>query len=151
MLKLRPMAIKTANEYVAKWHRHNLPVRVARFAVSCVDGDGVVHGVAIVGTPNARALTDGVTAEILRVATDGTFNACSILYGACCRACKAIGYSSVYTYTLHSESNASLKASGFRLDTEEAGGKPWKTRGRRFQPVSLEKKNRWIMEFAKNG
>ncbi|MGT2493099.1 XF1762 family protein [Cupriavidus basilensis] len=39
-------------------------------------------GVAIVGRPVARALDDGWTLEVNRLCTDGTSNACSMLYAA---------------------------------------------------------------------
>ena len=35
---------------------------------------------------------DGTTIEVTRVCTDGTANACSLLYGAMWRAAKALGY-----------------------------------------------------------
>lgn len=144
MLKIKPISIKDANEYVKRLHRHNKPVKVARWACACVDADGIVRGVAIFGNPIARALMDGVTGEVLRVATDGTRNACSILYGACRKAAFALGYERVITYTLHSESQSSLKAVGFRLVDNSAGGNPWNNRkGRENQPISLQPKNRW--------
>jgi hypothetical protein len=148
-LQIVPISIKNANDFVKKWHRHNSPVKVARFACAVSDKKGEIRGVAIVGTPNARNLTDGFTVEILRVATDGTRNACSILYGACCRASKALGYRRVYTYTLHTESQSSLKASGFTLDSVSAGGSPWSTakRKRKNQEISMVKKNRWVKIF----
>ena len=37
-------------------------------------------------------LDDGSTIEIRRVCTDGTRNACSILYGACARIAREMGY-----------------------------------------------------------
>ena len=144
-LHICPISIKQANSFVEKWHRHNAPVKVARFAVA-VQNVNEICGVAIVGTPNARLLTDGFSVEILRCATDGTKNACSMLYGACLRASKALGYRRVYTYTLHTESQSSLKASGFTLDSVSAGGSPWNTskRKRKNQEISMVKKNRWV-------
>ena len=56
---------------------------------------------------------DGWTLEITRLATDGTRNACSALYGAARRAAFALGYSRVITYTLAEEDGASLRAAGF--------------------------------------
>lgn len=62
-----------------------------------------MHGVAIVGHPVARKLDDGLTVEIYRVCTDGTYNACSMLYGACARIAREMGYKRIITYTLVSE------------------------------------------------
>lgn len=47
-----------------------------------------------------------------------------MLYGACCRIAKAMGYKEVITYTLESESGVSLKASNF-TNCGIAGGKKW--------------------------
>ena len=80
-------------------------------------------GVAIVGRPVARALQDGWTAEVTRLAVvDGIRNGCSMLYGAAKRACRAMGYRRLVTYTLETEPGHSLLASGFQYDGATAGG-----------------------------
>jgi len=147
-LHIIPISIAKANEVVRSLHRHNKPVRIARFACACADEAGAIHGAAIVGSPSAKPLCDGFTIEVLRVATDGTRNACSMLYAACIRAAKALGYRKAITYTLRSESGASLRAVGFVMETDTAGGRPWttnKTRQRDAQPICLELKCRWSM------
>ena len=114
-MKAVPITIKDANRLIAKWHRHNLPTHGGRFAVGA-SVKGNLIGVAIVGCPVARLLDDGETCEVTRLCTiDGYahLHACSFLYGRCVRAAKAIGYSRIVTYTLESESGASLKAAGF--------------------------------------
>ena len=72
-------------------------------------------GVAVVGRPVARMLDDGHTLEVVRVATDGSPNACSCLYAAAWQAAKALGYRRLVTYTQESESGASLRAAGWRV------------------------------------
>lgn len=119
MLEIKPIHLKNACEFVRQYHRHNLPPTGGKFAVSCLD-DGRLCGVAICGRPVSRMLDDGSTLEIYRNCTDGTKNACSKLYGACVRIAKGMGYSKVITYTLESESGASLKASNF--DCEGVAG-----------------------------
>jgi len=85
------------------------------FAISVADDDAVV-GVAIVGRPVSRILDDGLTAEVTRLcALEGSKNACSMLYAACWRAARAMGYCRLVTYTLQSEQGASLRAAGYRL------------------------------------
>jgi hypothetical protein len=84
----------------------------ALFALG-VEKGGELVGVAIVGRPVGRGLQDGRTVEITRVATDGTRNACSFLYGRCRRAAAALGYRRVITYTRQDESGASPRAAGF--------------------------------------
>ncbi len=55
-------------------------------------------------------MDDGRTLEVLRVATDGTRNACSFLYSRVFRIARLIGYQRVITYTLAEESGISAGA-----------------------------------------
>lgn len=153
MLTIRPTSLKDANTYVAKNHRHNVPTSGNKFSIACYD-DERLCGVAICGRPIARLLDNGSTLEILRVCTDGTFNACSKLYGACCRIAKEMGYEKIITYTLESETGASLKASNFNLVAENVGGTTWNTPSRPREQVQItlfgevqryptERKKRW--------
>ena len=112
MLYIKPIHIKSANDYVKQFHRHNLPCVGGKFAISCFE-DNRLCGVAICGRPTARKLDDGTTLEIYRNCTDGTRNACSKLYAACIRIAKDMGYKKVITYILESETGASVKASNF--------------------------------------
>jgi len=84
--------------------------------------DGKIVGVAIVGRPVARMRDDGETAEVTRLCTDGTRNACSFLYGACARAAFALGFKRIGTYILASEPGTSLTGAGWRLVGETGGG-----------------------------
>jgi hypothetical protein len=134
MLRIIPMRHADANEYVRQWHRHNRPTLGAIFCVGVADD--AVRGVAIVGRPVARRLDDGQTVEILRIATDGARNACSMLYGACRRAARALGYARVVTYTLPDEGGASLRAAGFKFDGDAGGsGAMWASRPGRAAEV----------------
>ena len=115
--------------------------------MACYDGDDLC-GVAICGRPVARYLDDGLTLEILRCCTDGTGNACSKLYGACCRIGFDMGYERIVTYTLVSESGASLRAAGFAFDGV-AGGKEWTGQRRRdYYVAPAELKHRWMKRRA---
>ena len=116
-LRLVPITRKEAREFVARHHRHSQPHVTERFQVGLSNGAGLV-GVAVAGLPSARLLCDGETIEITRLCTLGDRNAASMLYGAMLRAAKALGYRRAFTYTLQSESGASLKASGWTLDAE---------------------------------
>lgn len=114
-LELVPISLRGARRFVGEVHRHSEPPRGWLTGVGLEDG-GKLVGVAILGRPTAAASQDGRTAEVTRVATDGTRNACSMLYGAMTRAAAALGYRRLYTYTEEGESGASLKASGWVLD-----------------------------------
>jgi len=68
-----------------------------------------------------------------------------MLYGAVCRAAKAMGFKQVQTYTLPEEGGASMKAAGFHMVGLTPGGQ-WKhTDGkqrRTDQPTTP--KHKWI-------
>lgn len=123
VLELCPISLKEANLFVAENHRHHKPVVGHKFSIGCTNGEKIV-GVAIVGRPVSRYLDDGKTLEVNRLCTDGTRNACSILYAAAWRAAKAMGYKRMVTYILESEDGASLRAAGWRC-TGKAGGLRW--------------------------
>lgn len=131
MTKLRHIRIELAeaNAFVAAHHRHHKPVVGHLFSLAAVlDGTEAperVHqivGVVIVGRPVARMRDDGLTAEVTRLCTDGTKNACSFLYGAAARAVFALGFKRIGTYILASEPGTSLTAAGWRLIGETSGG-----------------------------
>jgi len=112
-LEVVPCSITAARLFVGKHHRHNKAPVSALFAVGVRDRfTEFLVGVALVGRPTARLMQDGRTAEITRVCTLGHKNACSMLYGTAVKACRVLGYYRVITYTLESESGASLRASG---------------------------------------
>ena len=146
-LTIVPVTISEANVFVEKHHRHHKGVSGAKFCVGVtLDFDSMV-GVAIVGRPVARFLDDDWTLEVSRVATDGTKNACSALYGACRRATFALGYKKLITYTLPEEGGASLIAAGWKL-IGEAGGGSWSVPSRpRIDKHPLQKKLKW--EFVR--
>lgn len=83
-LEIRPITFKTASQYIDQHHRHNGKTVGCKFVIGCFEGEKMV-GVAVCGRPISRHYDDGFTLEINRVCTDGTHNACSMLYGASCR------------------------------------------------------------------
>jgi len=110
---LQPITFAEASRFIAEHHRHHLPPIGWKFGIAANDGKKVV-GVITVGRPVARLLDDGWTLEVTRCCTDGTRNACSMLYGAAWRAAKALGYKRLITYTLREEPGTSLKAAGWK-------------------------------------
>lgn len=147
ILHIRPCTLKEANAFVAENHRHHKPTVGCKFAISCWDDDKLV-GVAICGRPVSRYLDNGLTLEINRLCTDGTYNACSMLYGACSRIAKDMGYEKIITYILASENGTSLRASNFKCEGE-AGGEIWTgKRSNRDNGVPHEKKTRWSRSFT---
>ena len=121
MMEIRPITLRTANDFVSAHHRHHGPTTGHKFSIGLFDGDELV-GCAICGRPVSRNLDDGRTIEINRLCTDGSRNACSMLYSASCRAAKAMGYKKAITYILQDEPGTSLKASGFKAECLTGGG-----------------------------
>ena len=118
-LKLVPLTLREANAYVERNHRHHGPARGCIVTVGA-ELDGEVVGVCIVGRPLARMLQDGYTAEVLRLCTDGSRNACSMLYRAAWRAVKALGYRRLVTYTLPQEGDRACALRAFNLSARQA-------------------------------
>lgn len=147
-LVLRPISIREASAYVARWHRHLRARSRALFALSAYDGGLEPVGVIIVGRPNARLFQDGLTCEVLRCATiEEARNAPSFLYGAAKRAAHALGYRRCVTYTLLSESGATMRAIGANRDMEIPGDNGDRPSRRRADPTAarLQPKVRWTL------
>lgn len=146
-LQALPVTISEARTFVDNFHRHNKAPQGGLFAVGASDGVSLV-GVAIVGRPVARHLDDGQTAEVVRccVIDSAPKGTCSFLYARCWQASKALGWARLITYTLQTESGASLRGAGWRVVAELAGNRPsmWQSRpGREWQPVVGQAKLRW--------
>lgn len=124
-LRLVPVSLDQANEHVAAWHRHSDPVVGHKFSVGCADDSDTLRAVAIVGRPVARHYDDGLTLEVIRVASDGTRNACSMLYAAAARAAFALGYRRLITYTQANEPGSSLTAAGWKVIAQRPPRKGW--------------------------
>jgi hypothetical protein len=120
---LERLDLEEANAFVAQHHRHHMPVVGHLFSIGAAVGDQIV-GVAIVGRPISRFRDDGVTAEVTRLCTDGTKDACSFLYGACAKAVFALGFKRIGTYILNTENGVSLRAAGWKM-IGETPGRSW--------------------------
>ena len=146
-LTLVPVTLAEAKEFVRNFHRHNKPPVGHVFSLAVSSGAEMV-GVAICGRPIARMLDDGATLEVLRccVVDGAQKGACSFLYSRAWRAAAALGWSRLVTYTLQSESGASLRGAGWRCVGEMPGatGKGWTNRpNREWQEVTGQAKFRW--------
>ena len=128
-LQLAPITFRKANDFIKRHHRHHKPAQGHKFSISATKG-GEIVGVVMVGRPVSRKRDDGFTAEVTRLCTDGTKNAPSFLLSAAARAAKAMGYTTVQTYTLPEEGGASLRAAGWTLAGESKGGS-WDSPSRR--------------------
>lgn len=144
-MEIKPITLRQASDFVNKNHRHHKATVGHKFSIGLFDGDRMV-GCAVCGRPVGRYLDDGLTCEINRLCTDGTKNACSMLYGACCRVAKEMGYYKIITYILESEDGASLKASNFVCEGK-AGGTHWTGERNKGQDIPREMKTRWVRQL----
>lgn len=135
-LEIVPVSFRDACLFVASHHRHYRAPVGHKFSIGAAS-EGVLVGVAIIGRPVARMAQDGWTLEVVRVATDGSRNACSALYGAAWRAAKALGYRRLITYTQESESGASLRGAGWRVVASRRGSS-WNRAARPRRPTGAE-------------
>lgn len=142
-MTIRPITFKDACAFIDSYHRHHPAPQGCKFCVSLYAQDALI-GVAIAGRPVSRKLDDGFTLEITRVCSLGNKNACSMLYGACCRIAKNMGYRKVITYILESEIGTSLLASNFVCDCETAGKEHWTGIRNRGQNIPAQMKKRFI-------
>ena len=133
--------LREANDFVLAFHRHHKPVVGHRFSIGAEQCCGLV-GVVIVGRPVARQTDQKNIAEITRLATDGTRNACSFLYAQAARAAKELGFRSIQTFILPTETGVSLKASGWVCLGETKAGS-WHTRDNRRHDQPECKKIKW--------
>ncbi len=146
-MRIVPLELKDLNALVEKLHRHHKPVQGHRFSIGLMDGD-ILRGGASVGRPTARLTNQREVLEVTRLVTDGTVNACSMLYGAAARVGRELGYRKIQTFILESECGISLKAAGWVFDGESEGG-DWtrnsKPNRRQDQPQC--KKHRYVKEL----
>lgn len=152
MLIIRPLELREANILISKWHRHHKPVIGHRFSIGVYDTTRKVFvGAAVVGRPVARKINYKEVVEVTRLVTDGTKNACSILYAATARAAKEMGYIKIQTYILENELGTSLIASGWKLENAICGGGDgWHSREGRRHDQPICKKQKWIKELNIN-
>lgn len=141
-MRIVPLGLDEANAFVDQHHRHRDPVTGCKFCIGLAV-DGQIVGVAIVGRPVARANDNGLVAEVNRLCTDGTRNAPSKLLSAVKKICRMMGYQRLVTYTLPTESGASLRGAGLteigltKLDTWDTPARP------RVDTDPAQQKLRW--------
>jgi len=143
-LKIVPMELRELNQFVELHHRHHKRVQGHRFSIGVKDGDKLVGGCSV-GRPVARLTDQRNVIEVTRLVTDGTKNACSALYSAAARVGKELGYLKIQTFILYSEPGTSLKAAGWRFESESSGG-DWtrESRPNRRQDQPQCKKHKYI-------
>lgn len=148
-LTVIPLTLADAAATVDRWHRHHRRPQGHRFSLGVLDDTGRLCGAAIIGRPVARPFDTGRTGEVTRVATDGTPNACSALYGAAWRTASAAGYLRLITYTQDGESGASLRGAGWRQVAVLKPRSGWDTPSRRRGDRGTDQIGRVLWEKAR--
>jgi hypothetical protein len=120
-LKVIPLSLKEANQFVTKHHRHN---------------------------KNCRFTLEINRNCVLNDAPKGT---CSFLYAKAIKIWQSMGGKKIITYTLTTESGSSLKAVNFNNETKVQTFKKntgWTTRANRvWQEVQAIPRIRWVKEL----
>ena len=143
MTIIAPCTIRRAKEWIKQTHRHLPMVNGGLFAVALESDSGALLGVAMAGHgPQEWQGTKRLIITRVAVADD-VKNGCSRLYGAICRAGKALGYIEAWTYTLPEESGTSLRAAGFQYMGMTDGGDHGRSARPRKPAVRPEPKHRW--------
>ena len=141
-LCLTPITISDAKAFIRRHHRRLPPRLSALFAIG-VSQDGEIVGVATVARPSARDLDRRHTTEVTRLCViEGVPNACSMLYAACWRAAKAMGYTRIITYTADDEDGTSVAAAGWQLQ-HTTQPHSWSTPSRPRTTPETGAKNLW--------
>ena len=145
-MRVRPITVKAALPFVASVHRRLPRVQGAMWAIGAYIDESLV-GVALVGHP-ARVWQHD-TLAVLRVAViEGQRNACSMLYGACARAARAMGADNLVTYTHVDEPGTTLRAAGWICDGTTSGGEHGRPSRPRRQAVDSSPKVRWFAPWS---
>jgi hypothetical protein len=129
-LTLRPLARDEANAHIRRWHRHNAAVKGHKFAIGVQLGRELL-GVVVVGRPSARALDNGLTFEVTRLALipNAPRNAASKLLAAAWRAARAMGVTRLISYTRADERGTCYRAAGW-APAARVRARPWSTASR---------------------
>jgi hypothetical protein len=153
-ISVRPISIKVANEFVGDFHRHHRPTvrNNGKWALAALDVSGEVVGVVIASSPVSATYMDGLTIELTRlcVKPGAPKGVCSFLLSKCCAIWRSMGGARVITYTLESESGASLRGAGWVLSGVVKPHKRWQNKSKvdGVERAVLEiyelTKNRWV-------
>ena len=151
-MNIEPISLREANDFVESFHRHSKRTanNGGKWAIG-VAHDGELVGVAIVGNPLSATYMNTHTAEVLRCCVNDKApkNTCSMLYGRCWQIWRKMGGKKLITYTLQSETGASLRGAGWTVvgETKPASWDHKKDGIRReWQPIYGQLKFRWEVE-----
>lgn len=147
-MKIIPLKIREANDFVERWHRHSARTNNdgGKYAIG-LEHDGQLVGCAIVGRPTARLLQVAGAAELTRLCTnpDAPKGSGSKLYARAKRIWQLMGGTTLHTYTLSKESGESMRGAGMKTHTADVAQQQWTrpSRKRDERAIYVEPKVRW--------
>lgn len=147
-MKIVPLTLKVANNFVEKWHRHSARTNNdgGKYAIG-LEHEGQLVGVAIVGRPTARLLQVEGAAELTRlcVSDDAPKGSGSKLYSRAKRIWQLMGGTTLHTYTLSKEGGASMRGAGMTVPAAKVQKQQWTrpSRARAERDIYEEPKVRW--------
>jgi hypothetical protein len=156
--EVREVSRKEAQDFVARWHRHNPPLPLDIWRAGVWNGPTLL-GVVVLGAPTARAYMEAFRAkdlaEVRRVAIrtdlprELTWKAASTLYRAAEEEAARRGYRKLITYTLaDQESGMSLRYARWKPEAT-VRGKTWNTPSRpRADKAPTGDKVRWFRRLG---
>lgn len=151
-MKIIPLTLRIANDFVEKWHRHSNRTNNdgGKYAIG-LEHEGELVGVAIVGRPTARLLQVPGAAELTRLCTSPAApkGADSKLYARARRIWQLMGGTTLHTYTLKRESGDSMRGAGMKQPAAEVAQQQWTrpSRKRVERQIYEEPKVRWTEEL----
>ena len=114
--QLVPVTLRQANAFLERRHGHSPPARRYKFSVGAAAGGRLV-GVATAGLPETARHDDGETIEVRQVCVrEGAPRTTrALLYGACWRAARALGYRRGIAHVHRGETDRAFRTAGFQV------------------------------------
>lgn len=130
-LRVVPVTLAAARAMVERHHSHHHAPVGGLLACAVAEGERVCC-VAVLSRPVARMLdARGDTAEVTRVASDGTRHAASMCLAAITRAALSLGWRRLVSYTLLGEAGTSYRAAGWHVAGLVEASDGWHSRAGR--------------------
>lgn len=151
----KPITIREANQFVKLYHRHHRPTsnNSWKWALSALNQNGELVWVLIAWNPVSATYMDWYTLEITRlcVSENAPLWTASFLLARAKNIWKIMWGKKLLTYTLVSESGASLRWAGRDLKVKIKWHKKWESKSKYDWKIrdnlEIYKKEKWRWEI----